>query len=67
MDIPGKKKKDFKLREDIVLEFEALAPGGKQTQIVESLIADWVAEQKRKQRRTSVAKAYQRDKKARRK
>ena len=56
----AKKKKDFKLREDIVLEFERLAPSGKQTAIIESLMSEWVVEQKRKERVERLKKSYQR-------
>lgn len=59
--IQQKKKKDFKLREDIVVEFERLAPGGKQTAIVEELIAGWVNDQKKKERASAVEKAYSRE------
>jgi len=59
-----KKKKDFKLSEEIVLEFERLAPGGKQTAIVEDLIAGWIREQKRKERTASAIRAYEKDAKS---
>jgi len=56
-----KKKKDFKLREDIVIEFEKLAPSGKQTLIVENLIGQWVANQKRQKTLQQVQTAYQKE------
>jgi len=59
----NKKKKDFKLSEEIVVEFERLAPSGKQTAIVEQLIADWVAEQQQLEQKEAVRGAYLRDKK----
>lgn len=54
-----KKKKDFKIREDIVTEFENLAPSGKQTAIVETLISNWISEQKKKQRVVEIKLGYQ--------
>ena len=60
IEIP-KRKKDFKLREDIVREFEHYAPSGKQTAIVEQLISEWVLEQKRRECHEAVQKAYGRD------
>ena len=59
MIIP-KRKKDFKIREDIVSDFERLAPSGKQTAIVEQLIAEWVANEKRKVGEEDMRKAYER-------
>ncbi len=53
-----KKKKDFKIRQNLVLEFEKLAPSGKQTAIVENLIAGWIREQKRTLTAVQVKKAY---------
>lgn len=58
----SKKKKDFKLREDIVIEFEKYAPSGKQTAIVEQLIADWVLKQKHAEQQVKIRKAYEKDK-----
>lgn len=60
LEIP-KKKKDFKLREDIVREFEAYAPSGKQTAIVEQLIVEWIKEQKRRECTAAVRRAYDRE------
>ena len=60
IEIP-KRKKDFKLREDIVAEFERYAPSGKQTAIVEQLLAQWVQEQKRRECQLAVEKAYSRE------
>ena len=60
IEIP-KRKKDFKLREDIVREFERYAPSGKQTAIVEQLLAEWVTEQKRKECHLAVQRAYGRE------
>ena len=57
---PVKKKKDFKLNEQLVLEFEKYAPSGKQTVIVESLIREWVLEQRRIEQEISMRKAYER-------
>jgi hypothetical protein len=54
-----KKKKDFKIREDIVSEFESLAPSGKQTAIVETLISNWISEQKKKQIAVEIKLGYQ--------
>jgi len=60
-----KKKKDFKLSEQIVAEFERLAPSGKQTAIVEQLISDWVKERKREACAEKVKSAYLRESKRR--
>lgn len=60
IEIP-KRKKDFKLREDIVREFEHYAPSGKQTAIVEQLLTEWVLAQKRKECHRAVEKAYGRE------
>lgn len=57
----AKRKKDFKLREDIVCEFEKYAPSGKQTAIVERLISNWVLEQKRKEQNLKIRKAYEKE------
>ena len=56
----GKRKKDFKLKEELVVEFEQYAPSGKQTAIVEMLIADWVEKQKQARQQESIRKAYDR-------
>lgn len=56
-----KKKKDFKLREEIVVEFERYAPRGKQTAIVEELIKGWITEQKQRERAEAMRRAYERD------
>jgi len=58
MENTVKKKKDFKLREDIVREFEYYAPSGKQTAIVERLIEEWVSKQQAKVRDSEMRKAY---------
>jgi hypothetical protein len=55
-----KKKKDFKIRLDIITEFEKMAPSGKQTTIVEQLIARWIAEQKTIQLKEKTRRAYER-------
>ena len=60
-----KKKKDFKLSERIVTEFERLAPSGKQTAIVEQLISDWVKERKKEACAEQVRGAYLREAKRR--
>ena len=57
-DFTKKRKKDFKLSEELVIEFESLAPSGKQTAIVEELISQWVVEQKRKVTASAVERAY---------
>jgi hypothetical protein len=57
-----KRKKDFKLREDIVAEFERYAPSGKQTAIVEHLIASWVLAQKLNTQRQEMRRVYDREK-----
>lgn len=59
MKVP-RRKKDFKLREEIVLEFEKYAPARQQTAIVEQLITDWVAEQKYEEQASAVRRAYER-------
>lgn len=55
---PPKRKKDFRLREDIVQQFEQLAPGGKQTAIVESLICGWIMAQKRASTEERIRDSY---------
>ena len=57
-DFTKKRKKDFKLSEELVVEFERLAPSGKQTAIVEELISQWVSEQKRQVTASAVERAY---------
>ncbi len=66
-DEQQKKKKDFKLSTKIVTEFEKLAPSGKQTAIVESLIGDWIAAQRRRDVSQQIALAYSRTKNSRKK
>lgn len=56
------KKKDFKLSESLVGEFEQLAPSGKQTAIVEQLISEWVSREKAKRRDIEIRQAYGREK-----
>ena len=56
-----KRKKDFKLSEEIVREFELYAPSGKQTAIVETLIAEWITAQKRQERAADIRRAYERE------
>ena len=58
--VQRKKKKDFKIRENLVIEFERLAPSGKQTTIIENLIAGWIAEQRREVTKSQIRKAYER-------
>ncbi len=53
-----KRKKDFKLSERLVREFERLAPSGKQTAIVERLISAWVVEQKERIQHAEMRRAY---------
>ena len=57
-----KKKKDFKLPKELVVEFEKYAPSGKQTAIVEQLIADWVTKQKFEADKKAMARAYAKEK-----
>lgn len=57
-----RKKKDFKLRESIVLEFERRAPSGKQTAIVEELLVRWVNEQRLNEQEQGIRRAYQKEK-----
>ena len=57
----NKKKKDFKLREDIVLEFEKYALPRKQTAIVEQLLLRWVNERKNSERAAQIQRAYEKD------
>ncbi len=61
MAASAKRKKDFKLREEIVVEFERYAPRGKQTAIVEGLIKDWIEQQKQQECADAMRKAYERD------
>ncbi len=63
MSTTRKKKKDFKLREEIVLEFERFAPSRKQTEIVEQLLQQWIEEKKNAESQAAIQRAYERDKK----
>lgn len=55
-----KRKKDFKLSENVVVEFERYAPSGQQTSIVETLMVGWIEEQRRRERAEEVRRAYER-------
>lgn len=66
MEFKSKKKKDFKLSEEIVVEFERLAPSGKQTAIVEELIAGWIRDQKKSERAEKMRLVYEREQQKRR-
>ena len=54
-----KRKKDFKIHEGLAVEFEKYAPSGKQTQIVEQLISEWVNKQRIAEQEGLVRKAYE--------
>lgn len=56
-----RKKKDFKLRESVVLEFERRAPNGKQTAIVEELLVRWVNEQRFSEQEKGIRRAYEKE------
>ena len=63
---PRKRKKDFKLRQDILADFEKYAPAGRQTAVIEQLLAAWVARQKTAEQDEQMRRIYakQRRKKA---
>lgn len=65
MDV-SRRKKDFRFRNDLLREFESLAPSGRQTAIVESLLENWVREQKRAKEFAQMKDAYAREAKVKR-